>query len=122
METLGCGTLSSEFGMQFSTKVWYQYLSGCQISDLSPLAKLKNLSSLSLNDNKFSDLAGLSKMKKLERLNLDRNPNISDLSPLAKLKNLSSLSLSSSDNITKSQIAELKKALPKCGVYHDAKR
>lgn len=69
------------------------HLSGTEVSDLSPLASLKNL----------------------EDLFLSSTP-VSDLSPLASLKNLTYLEVLNS-KITKEEIDELQKALPECGIY-----
>ena len=62
------------------------------ISDLSPLAELKNLEGISLNGNNISDFSPLAELKNLKFLYLYDN-NISDLSPLAELKNLEMLLL-----------------------------
>ncbi|MGB1205702.1 MAG: leucine-rich repeat domain-containing protein [Chitinophagales bacterium] len=68
-------------------------LSDNQISDISCLAKLSNLSSLFLRDNQISDISFLAKLENLSTLDLHSN-QISDISCLAKLENLSTLDLS----------------------------
>ena len=62
------------------------------ISDLSPLAGLKELRGLHLGANQISDLSPLANLTQLERLTLYEN-QISDLSPLAGLKGLHELHL-----------------------------
>ena len=58
--------------------------------DLSPLAELTDLKSLSLNGTQVSDLAPLSGLKNLEALDL-RRTQVTDLAPLAGLSRLQSL-------------------------------
>ncbi len=57
------------------------------------LEKLTQLKHLNLNSNQLTDVMGLEKLTKLEVLNLQRNPDL-----------------------TKAQITELQKALPKCEI------
>ena len=64
-----------------------------QISDLSPLAPLNNLTKLDLSGNQISDLSPLARLTNLTELNLSSNHQISDLSPLARLTNLTVLNL-----------------------------
>ena len=92
-------------------------LSNNQITDISPLAGLTNLTNfglLNLGRNKISDLSPLAGLTNLERLNLSYN-QISDLSPLKGLTNLKSLDLSGNP-IPEDQKAMLKKALPHCKI------
>ena len=62
-------------------------LSSHKISDLSPLAKLTNLTELYLSYNQISDLSPLAQLTNLNFLFLESN-RISDLSPLSPLDNL----------------------------------
>ena len=62
------------------------------------LVKLTQLTKLYLHDNKLTDVKGLEKLTKLEVLALSGNPDL-----------------------TKAQIDELQKVLPKCEIKHDAK-
>lgn len=68
-------------------------LDGNNISDISPLAGLTNLEYLFLQNNKISDISPLAGLTNLTYLNLNRN-NISDISPLEGLTNLTVLYLS----------------------------
>jgi Leucine-rich repeat (LRR) protein len=56
-------------------------------------ADLEKVTVLELYENQLTDVKGLEKLTQLERLSLDDNPDL-----------------------TKSQIAELQKALPKCDI------
>ena len=63
-----------------------------QVSDVTPLRDLSNLSLLNLNGNQVSDLTPLQHLSKLTELYLGRN-QISDVTPLRDLSNLSQLYL-----------------------------
>ena len=71
-------------------------LSFNNISDLSPFAGLTNLVDLSLYGNNITDLSPLAGLTNLVDLHLDYN-NISDLSPLARLTNLEGLTLTANN-------------------------
>jgi internalin A len=58
-----------------------------QISDISPLKGLKNLTFLALEDNRIVDIKPLANMENLKTLILTDN-QIDDISPLANLPNL----------------------------------
>ena len=85
-----------------------------QVSDVSPLAELKNLEFLYLNDTKVSDLSLLAELKNLTHLWLG-NTQVSDLSPLAELKNLEFLYLNGLQ-VSDEQVQELRQALPHCEI------
>ena len=70
-----------------------------QLTDMKGLEKLTQFKNLSLNDNQLTDVEGLEKLTQLTYLELDNNPDL-----------------------TKAQIAELQKALPKCKISHNAKK
>ncbi len=80
------------------TKLRSLSLPSNNISDLSPLAGLTNLGYLSLDDNAISDISPLAGLTSLGRLHLSGNA-ISDISALAGLINLESLILDH-NNIT----------------------
>ncbi len=69
-------------------------LSSSQISDISPLAKLTSLWQLALDVNQISDITAISGLTRLIELELQDN-QISDISPLSGLTNLEILILSS---------------------------
>jgi Leucine-rich repeat (LRR) protein len=69
------------------------------VSDLEPLAKLSNLThlTLELGYTKVSDLETLAKLSNLTHLNLDLSRSqVSDLESLAKLTRLRTLSIENS--------------------------
>lgn len=68
--------------------VTHLYLSGNQITDLSPLAGLTNLVYLDLSNNQINDAGPLSGLTRLIHLNLDRNELTNFFEPLRGLTNL----------------------------------
>ena len=58
-----------------------------QISDVSPLANLKNLTELNISSSYVSDVSPLTGLKNLTILNISSS-YVSDVSPLTGLKNL----------------------------------
>ena len=81
-------------GLEYAIKLTTLQLGSNRVSDLAPLAGLKNLTTLSLYDNDASDLTPLAGLTNLAELDLDFN-GISDLTPLAGLTNLKELHLRS---------------------------
>jgi internalin A len=79
----------------------YLNISNSENLDLSPIAGLTNLESLSLYSCKeLSDLSPLAELTNLEELHLDYCTGVPDLSPLAELTNLELLSLISCEEIS----------------------
>ena len=89
-------------------------LSDNKIDELDFLTPLKKLTSLDLSNNKISDITPL---KKLSSLHLDGN-EIKDFSPLYDIDSLSMLTIGQMD-ISASQLKELKAKLPNCIIYSD---
>jgi len=101
-----------------------------QISDLSALNGLKHLVTLQLGKNQINNVSALGELKQLKKLGLHEN-QIKDLKALEELNELEELNLRNlfpknktsaiNDNpdLSKAQIAELKKALPNCKIYSD---
>ena len=85
------------------------------------LEKLDQLEWLNLNDNQLTDVTGLEKLTKLEELNLTGN-KLTNVKGLEKLTKLTFLNLSNNPDLTNAQIDELQKALPKCKIFHNAKK
>ena len=87
-------------GLEFATsltrlnlgidKVEGRYVNSNDISDLTPLAGLANLTWLTLTNTGVSDLTPLAGLTNLTRLSLGRN-SVADLTPLAGLTNLTEL-------------------------------
>ena len=61
---------------------------------------------------------GLEKLTKLRMLGLSDN-KLTDVKALEKLAQLETLWVNDNPDLTKVQIAELQKALPKREIYHD---
>jgi hypothetical protein len=78
-----------------------------QISDLSPLKELKNLTLIELSKNQITDLSPLKELKNLTQIDLSQN-QITDLSPLKELKNLTQIDLSHNQITDLSPLKELK--------------
>ena len=74
------------------------YLTNHNITDVSPLSGLTNLRTLELTNNNITDVSALSGLTNLTRLSLSNN-NITDVSALSGLTNLTSLNLTY-NNIT----------------------
>ncbi len=74
------------------TQLQYLALSGNNITDIHPLAKLTQLWRLDLTNNQISDITPLTALTRLARLHIGVN-QISDVSPLAELVNLEELRL-----------------------------
>ena len=87
-----------------------------QLTNVKGLEKLTQLERLQLQRNHLTDAKGLEKLTKLWMLDLSGN-QLNDVKGLEKLTQLKQLNLGNNPNLTKAQIAELKKALPKCGIY-----
>jgi len=85
-------------------------------ADFEKVAKLLNL-----QDQQLTDVKGLEKLTQLKKLHLGGN-QLSDTKGLEKLTKLSVLNLEDNLALTKAQIDQLQKALPKCKIYHDAKK
>jgi hypothetical protein len=71
----------------------YLDLFGCKFSNLSPLSNHTNLSYLNLCGCKVTDLRPLASLINLNYLNLGANENLSDISQIAGLSNLKELDL-----------------------------
>ena len=103
--------------IEFGSTPFPEYGGTPQISDISPLANLKNLTKLYLGGNQISDISPLANLKLthldpeifgfLEPDDLNSAELISDVSPLANLKNLTYLNLSNNQISDFSPIAGL---------------
>ena len=79
------------------------------------LEKLTQLKQLDLAENRLTSVKGLEKLTQLTHLDLESN-QLTELNGLEKLTKLERLSLMYNPDLTKAQIAELQKALPKCKI------
>ena len=80
---------------------------------------LEQIKGLRLDNNQLTDVKCLEKLTQLEKLFLGSN-KLTDVKGLENLTQLKELELRYSRGLTKVQIAELQKALPKCTIYSNA--
>ncbi len=85
-------TIHDLTGLEACKKLTFLYLPDARITDLSPLAKLTNLESVTIRGGKIHDLTALASLPKLQYLDLGGD-DISDVRPLANLKTLTHLDL-----------------------------
>jgi hypothetical protein len=81
-------------------------------------ADYEKVTDLDLAGNQLTNVKGLEKLTHLERLWLDGN-QLTDVKGLEKLTQLRGLRLDGNPDLTKAQIAELQKSLPKCDISSD---
>ena len=113
--------LTSVKGLEKLTQLEMLSLRNNKLTDVKGLEKLTKLGELYLSDNKLTDVKGLEKFTQLEELDLGYN-KLTDVTGLEKLTKLTRLDLGDNSDLTKAQIAELQKALPKCKIFHNAKK
>ena len=89
-----------------------------QLTSVKGLEKLTKLKWLKLYDNKLTSVKGLEKLTQLKYLYLMYN-QLTDVKGLEKLPQLTRLHLQGNPALTKAQIDQLKKALPKCEIVSD---
>ena len=119
--SLSYNQLTSVKGLEKLTQLTHLGLSANKLTDVKGLEKLTQLRSLDLQNNKLTDVTGLEKLAQLGRLGLPDN-KLTSLKGLEKLTQLTYLELQNNPALTKTQIAELQKALPKCKIEHNAKK
>ena len=72
-----------------------------------------------LNSNQLTDVTGLEKLTNSKTLDLTGN-QLTAVKGLENLTQLKHLTLYDNPDLTKAQIDELQKALPKCKISHNA--
>ena len=107
------GKLSGELTQMDREKVTELYISGSQITDLTPLAGMKGLERLGLGGNKIIDLKPVAGLTELTEIGFSKN-QITDLKPLAGLTKLNYLDYTGNPNLTGNEVRMLMKALPNC--------
>ena len=107
--------LTSVKGLEKLTQLESLHLPHNKLTDVKGLENLTQLKELPLDDNQLTDVKGLEKLTQLEGLWLPRN-QLTDVKGLKKLTRLTELDLIDNPDLTKAQIDELKKALPKCKI------
>ena len=109
------GKLEGELTKVDLEKVTFLRLDRNRLTDVKGLEKLTQLTELSLKGNRLTSVKGLEKLTQLETLRLYNN-KLTDVKGLEKLTLLEKLYLQNNPDLTKAQIAELQKALPKCKI------
>ena len=112
---LGGNKLTDVKGLEKLTKLKELYLAKNQLTNVKGLEKLWQLTRLHLHSNQLTDVKGLEKLTQLTHLNLTSN-KLTSVTGLENLTQLTHLYLENSPDLTKAQIDELQKALPKCQI------
>ena len=107
--------LTSVKGLEKLTQLESLHLPHNKLTDVKGLENLMQLKELPLDDNQLTDVKGLENLTQLEGLWLPRN-QLTDVKGLKKLTRLTELDLIDNPALTRAQIDELKKALPKCDI------
>ena len=92
-----------------------------KLTDVKDLEKLTQLKELALSDNQLTDVKGLENLTQLKDLDLSKN-QLTSVKGLEKFTQLKCLWLTRNPDLTKAQIAELRKALPKCFIHSNPKK
>ena len=108
-------------GLEKLTQLTGLYLSDNQLTNVKGFEKLTQLEYLNLINNQLTDVKGLEKLTQLTQLNLGNN-QLTDVKGLEKLTHLDLLEIFNNPALTKAQIAELQKALPKCSIGSNPKK
>ena len=82
---------------------------------------LVKLERLFLHVKQLTSVKGLEKLTQLTHLSLDYN-KLTSLKGLEKLTQLKELALNGNPDLTKAQIDELQKALPKCKIHSNFRK
>mgnify|MGYP002051365149 FL=1 len=107
--------LTSVKGLEKLTQLESLHLPHNKLTDVKGLENLTQLKELPLDDNQLTSVKGLENLTQVEGLWLPRN-QLTDVKGLKKLTRLTELDLIDNPDLTKAQIDELKKALPKCDI------
>jgi len=108
--------LTSVKRLEKLTQLRFLFLNDNQLTDVKVLEKLTQLTELRLRGNQLSHVKGLEKLTELKVLWFNDN-QLTNVKGLEKLTQLKSLFLKNNPALTKTQINELQKALPKCKIY-----
>ena len=97
-------------------KVTRLVLNGEGLTSLKELEKLTQLKTLYLIGNQLTSVKELEKLTQLTWLNLNGN-KLTDVKGLENLDQLNDLDLYNNPDLTKAQVDQLQKALPKCKIH-----
>jgi Leucine-rich repeat (LRR) protein len=135
---LGANQLTDVKGLEKLTQLTWLYLFVNQLTDVKGLEKLTQVKTLNLDHNQLTDVKGLEKLTQLRLLSLEGNQltnvkglekltqlkwlhlynnKLTDVKGLEKFTQLKYLDLYDNPDLTKAQIAALRKALPNCKIY-----
>ena len=105
-------------GLEKLTQLKNLVLQNNQLTDVKGMEKLTQLEFLNLFNNQLTDVKGMEKLAKLKTLTLNSN-RLTDVKGLEKLTQLTHLELQNNPDLTKAQIDQLQKALPKCNIINN---
>jgi Leucine-rich repeat (LRR) protein len=109
--------LTDVTGLEKCTQLQVLGLGGNQLTELpTGLEKLTQLKDFRSQFSELTDVKGLDKLARLKKLYLGYN-KLTSVRGLEKLTQLTELNLEDNPDLTKAQIAELQKALPKCEIF-----
>ena len=110
--------LTNVRGLEKLTKLTNLDLNGNRLTEVpNELKGLTQLKELYLHNNQLKNVRGLENLTQLTHLGLHHN-QLTDVKALEKLTRLEHLWIQGSPALTKAQIYELQKALPKCNIRH----
>jgi Leucine-rich repeat (LRR) protein len=118
---LTANQLTNVKGLEKLTQLEELLIDANQLTNVTGLEKLTKLKMLSLMHNQLTDVKGLEKLTQLEELLLYNN-KLTDVKGLEKLTELTTLYLMDNPDLTKAQIDQLQKALPKCKIGSNTKK
>jgi len=114
---LHANKLTSVKGLEKLTKLEVLELNNNQLINVTGLEKLTKLRALDLSKNQLTDVTGLEKLIQLTHLYLADNQLTKLPEGMEKLTRLRELHLRGNSALTKPQVDELKKALPRCVIF-----
>ena len=112
---LGVHPLTSVKGLEKLTQLTSLDLSSNQLTSVKGLEKLTQLTRLYFNANQLTNVKVLENLTQLKDLDLHKN-QLTSVKGLKKFTQLKYLWLTGNPDLTKAQIDQLKKALPKCKI------
>ena len=112
---LSSNQLTSVKGLEKFTQLTRLYFNANQLTNVKVLENLTQLEELDLRDNQLTSVKGLENLTQLKDLDLHKN-QLTSVKGLEKFTQLKYLWLTGNPDLTKAQIAELQKALPKCEI------
>ena len=113
--------LTSVKGLEKLTKLDQLFLNANQLTNVTGLEKLTKLTILDLSNNQLTNVKRLENLTQLRSLHLSAN-QLTSVKGLEKLVHLTELRLGNNPDLTKAQIDELRKALPKCFITSNPKK